>query len=285
MSGPPVRIVFLGMGCDVSAIALRSLIDGGFELSMIFLAGASPSDRDPVATLAALHAVPLQPISGVSREQERQLIATQRPDLIVASCFPWKLPAIILNLPRFGCINVHPSLLPVGRGPEPVFWTLRRGDRETGTTIHLMDEGLDSGPILSQARFAVPSGIRAPDLERQLATLGADLLRATIRGLVAGTLQPHPQSPTGVTAAPVPTADDFLVPTNLPAAWAYDFVRGVHPLDGPLAVWIGATRQRIPIGDALGWNDAPMAEPFIITNSTVTVRFMAGHVTFQRPIR
>ena len=170
----------------------------------------------------------------------------------------------------------------MGRGPEPVFWTLRRGERETGATIHIMDAGLDTGPILAQRRVPVSLGVRAPDLEWQLAELGGGLLPATIATLVNGTAQPRPQDEVMATAAPVPTADDFLMPTNLPASWAYGFARGVSPLAGPLAVAIGATRERIPVGDALDWDSAAMAEPYSWDGETLRVRFTLGVVSFRQ---
>ncbi len=272
-----MRIVFLGMPCDASAIALDALKAAGLNVVAAFLASSSPAAAVQFQGIDSI-----ETLSNLRERANRQLLAATRPDLIVVSCFPWRLPNPILDLPEFGCINVHPSLLPIGRGPEPVFWTLRRGERETGTTVHLMDSGLDTGPILAQERFPVPFGVRAPDLERELAELGSRLLVETISSLRDGTVKPRPQDPTLATSAPVPVADDYLMPTNLPAAWAYGFARGVSPLGGPLAIAIGSTGELIPVADALDWDDQSMQEPYRTTETTITVRFMGGQVTFQR---
>lgn len=280
-----LRVVFLGMSCDVSAITLHSMLDAEFDVTAVFLAGSAPSDGDRGMQGPERHPVPTRTLTGIHGSATQSLIAARRPDLIVVSCFPWRLPSSLLGLPRLGCINVHPSLLPTGRGPEPVFWTLRRGERETGATIYLMDEELDTGPILAQEHLLVPPGIRAPDLERRLAALGGRLLVPVIAELAAGTARPGPQNPAAATPAPVPSDDDYLIPANLPASWAYNFARGVSPLNGPLAVWIGATKQRIPVRDALAWDGEPMDTAFVENGDTITVRFAAGRVTFQRAER
>lgn len=276
-----LRIVFLGMSCDVSAIALQAMLAAEVDVTAVFLAGPSPSESDRGMQRRERHPVPTRTLSGIHDSATQALIAARQPDLIVVSCFPWRLPTSLLGLPRLGCINVHPSLLPAGRGPEPVFWTLRRGERETGATIHLMDEGLDTGPILAQERLLVPPGIRAPDLERRLAALGGRLLGPVIADLAAGTACLRPQDPTAATRAPVPRDDDYLIPTNLPASWAYNFGRGVSPLNGPLAVWIGASQQRILVRDALAWDDSPMDIAVAENDGRITVRFAAGRVTFD----
>lgn len=277
-----MRVVLFGMPCEASAVTLQALLDAGCRMAGVAVAGASPRARDPLSRIAARTRLPVVTMRAASPWAEAATIAAWRPDAIVVSCFPWRIPASILNLPPLGCLNVHPSLLPVGRGPEPVFWTLRRGERETGTTIHLMDEGFDTGPIVAQARLPVPFGVRAPDLERQLAETGGWLLVEAIARLEDGAAQPHAQNSTLATLAPVPREDDYLIPTSLPASWAYGFARGVSPLGGPLAVWVGATRERMPVSDALKWDTAPMVEPYAMTDSTITVRFRPGHVVFER---
>lgn len=285
MSDLAPRIVFLGMPCETSAISLQVLVEAGFDPAAVFIAGSSPAREDPVLAISRRRGIPFSTLRSVRFQADQRLILQQRPDLIVVSCFPWRLPPEILGLPRLGCVNVHPSLLPVGRGPEPVFWTLRRGERETGATIHLMDEGLDTGPILAQARVPVPLGVRAPDLERQLSELSGRLLVESIVKLANGSMQPRRQDSAVATAAPAPTTDDYLVPTNLPASWAYGFVRGVSPLGGPLTVWVGATGQRLLVLDATSWDTEPMSDPIAVAASTITVRFTPGRVTFACPHR
>ena len=276
------RVVFLGMACAASQPPLAALLDGGFDVRAVVLPAGLGGQRERGDGLGALARSRGAPVLAVRRlgQEEIAAIAAHRPDAVVVACFPWKLPPPLLALPPLGCLNVHPSLLPVGRGPEPVFWTLRRGERRTGATVHLMDAGFDTGPIVAQAAIDVPEGIRAPDLEGRLMALGARLLTDALPRLAAGAIAPVPQDDALATFAPVPSAADFVVPTNLPARWAYTFVRGVAPLDGPLTLHVGPTRQRYPIRDALDHApDGVIEEPVVDEGSGVLrVRFKPGVV-------
>ena len=291
------RVVFFGMPCAASVPPLLALLAAGYDVPAILLP-ASPGgpphieqpgapDRPPfiptdLGSIAARRGIP---VLAVPRRMDASFVArlaALRPAAIVVACFPWRLPETLLELPPLGCLNVHPSLLPVGRGPEPVFWTLRRGDRRTGVTIHRMDAGLDTGPIAAQAAIAVPDGIRAPDLEWQLMRLGGDLLVRILPDLAAGTLALTAQDDARATPAPIPTAAEFAVPTNLPARWAYNFVRGVAPLGGPLELLSLATGARYPLADALAYEaDARLAAPDVREGGELIARFKPGSVRFK----
>ena len=103
----------------------------------------------------------------------RRLLERLQPDLVIAACYPWRLSGRARAAARCGVLNIHPSPLPYGRGPDPVFWVYRLGERETGVTVHLMDDGLDSGPILAQQRIVVPDDLDAVTLEQHLFEIGA----------------------------------------------------------------------------------------------------------------
>ena len=272
-----VRVVLLGMRCAASVPPLAALLDAGFDVRAVVLpAGGGRHEIDRLARGAGAEIIE---VNGLHRLVDVAVIARLRPDVVVVACFPWRLPRAMLDLPPLGCLNVHPSLLPVGRGPEPVFWTLRRGERRTGATIHLMDDGFDTGPVVAQEPLDVPDSVRAPDLERRLAELGARLLVGAIPAIVAGAITPTPQDGARATHAPVPTAADHLVPTNLPARWAFNFVRGVAPLGGPLTLVVGATGERYPIADALDCDsDARLDRPLVRDGEGVLVRFKPGVV-------
>lgn len=112
---------------------------------------------------------------------------------IVVACWPRLLPEGLLALPRWGCLNVHPSLLPAFRGPAPVFWQLRAGLREIGVTIHRMNGEFDQGPILTQAPLALPDGATGEEIDGLVAELGARLVGEALDGLAAGTLEAREQ--------------------------------------------------------------------------------------------
>jgi methionyl-tRNA formyltransferase len=283
------------MRCAFSAPPLAALLKAGFDIAAVVLPGTAGASnvrrivpvagaRDEVERLASAARAPILEVRGLRRPEVVEALAETRPDLLVVACFPWKLSGPVLALAPRGGLNVHPSLLPAGRGPEPVFWTLRRGERQTGVTIHRLDERLDAGPIVAQEVVPVPEGIRAPDLERELAALGGRLLVPAARAAVAGEAGGTPQDETRATDAPSPGPQDWTVPTNLPAGWAYNFVRGVAPLGGPLELLVLATGERFSLADATGHEPFGRLEtPYAAGGSAdeLVVRFRPGTVRFH----
>jgi methionyl-tRNA formyltransferase len=172
-------------------------------------------------------------------------IAALRPHAICVACFPYRLPREIIRIPRLGSLNVHPSLLPDNRGPDPLFWTFRRGDKFTGVTIHLMERGLDTGPILLQKRLEVPDGTSEQLLEQRLADCGAKLLREALSGLAAGRIQPVPQESARATRYPLPESDDFVITPERPARWAYNFACGLYGREVPISIEVEENRFRL----------------------------------------
>lgn len=274
-----MRLTLLGHPCAASAATLSVLLERGQKIAALVLAGspgASPGSPERLAEGAGV------PIVWVGRAGEvADALRAAAPDVAVAACFPWRLPRAAREVPLLGILNVHPSLLPVGRGPEPLFWTLRRGERMTGATVHRMDAGFDTGPVVARAEVSVAPGIRAPDLENALMSLGGRLLVDALPALAAGTPEPAPQDSAGASYAPVPVAEDWTMSPLLPAAWAWSFARGVAPLGGPLAVISGG--EAIPVVDALDWSAEERLPERVMTDDdgTIRVRFSSGWVRFQ----
>jgi methionyl-tRNA formyltransferase len=254
-----MQIVFLGQSCAAAAPPLRALLAAGHEVRAVVLAGRSG----------------LRPGA-----PERVAVDADIPVVWVASVA--EATAAMRAIPPLGVLNVHPSLLPAGRGPEPIFWTLRRGEPTTGVTVHRMDAGLDTGPIIAQRAMVTPDGVRAPDLERELMTLGGQLLVEALPALEAGTLRPRAQPEAGASHAPAPSGSDWTMVTSLPAAWAWRFARGVAPLGGPLAVIAGG--EMIPVADALDWSVDERLPQRVVDDGdgAFRARFTPGWVRFRR---
>ena len=275
-----MQIVFLGQSCAAAAPPPRALLAAGHEVLAVVLAGRRalhPGEPERVAVDAGVPVVWV-----ASATEATAVMRATTPTAAVAACFPWRLRRAAREIPPLGVLNVHPSLLPAGRGPEPIFWTLRRGESTTGVTVHRMDAGLDTGPVIVQRAMAVPDGVRAPDLERALMRLGGQLLVEALPMLEAGTLRPRPQSETGASEAPTPAAADWTMVTSLPAAWAWRFARGAAPLGGPLAVIAGG--EMIPVIDALDWSPHERLPQRIMDDGdgAFRVRFTPGWVRFRR---
>jgi methionyl-tRNA formyltransferase len=274
------RVLFLGQSCAAVMPPLAALIEAGFTIPAVVLARQPWMRLGEIQRIATAAGIPV--IWVKTAAEATDAIRSVAPEVTVAACFPWRLPRAAREIPPLGILNIHPSLLPVGRGPEPVFWTLRRGELVTGVTVHRMDAGFDTGPIVAQAQIPVASGIAAPDLERDLMTLGGSLLVNALPELGAGRLQPQPQRSHGATYAPVPSPADWTMMSSLPAAWAWRFARGVAPLGGPLTAIAGGTTIRV--GTALDWSpDERLSEPVLNDDDgTVRIRFSPGWVRFRR---
>jgi len=282
------RVVLFGMACaftETVAAALRAA--PGVDLPAIVLP-AGTATRPASAADVPLLRVPGR--DGLRDPAFQDALAGIAPDLIVVACFPWLLPAWLRDLPRDGALNIHPSLLPDGRGPEPVFRALRRGLRETGVSIHRLDGGFDTGPVLARRRLAIPDDATLPSLEGDLAALGAEILLETLPGLRDGTVEARPQAAAGW-LAPFPRAEDLVVPTSWPAERARRFIRAVTPVHSPVTVLVEATGQRLAVTSARVVPDgAAPPGPVRIEGAGATIRFTPGALlvrlaTTARPLR
>ena len=173
--------------------------------------------------------------------------------MICVACFSKRIPRDILDIPRLGCLNVHPSLLPANRGPEPLFWAFREGNQRTGVTIHLMDEGMDSGAIVAQEAIEIPDGISYSELEEQSAELGGKLLAQSVWDMYNGVAVLTTQDETKSSYHAFPSDDDFVVPV---AEWnarhVYNFICGVESWGTPIHLLIG--KRVVQINKAISYS-------------------------------
>lgn len=283
-----LRVLLFGMRCRFTLPVAEALIaDPGVDLAGVVV----PGQRAPAAPVSAFddllwrNRIAAVEAASVRKRDLAPLLVKEgltNLDAIVVACFPWRLPRWLRELPRLGALNVHPSLLPALRGPEPEFWAIRLGLRETGVTVHLMDEGLDTGPVLLQRPVPIPAEVTLPELETMLATTGGELVRDALHGLATGEVVPRPQ--TGVpSAAPNPGPYDLAVSTDLPAGWAAAFARAVMPVHGPVAVLVMATGQRLLVDGVTGVDErGRLSTPVEEDGETIAVRFRSGVVRFRR---
>ncbi|MCB8980515.1 MAG: hypothetical protein H6657_24140 [Ardenticatenaceae bacterium] len=228
---------------------------------------------------AAVRGVPAFAVRQLAAAETVATLATLKPDLICVSCFPHRLPPAILNLPRLGCLNVHPSLLPRFRGPVPLFWALRSGVPETGVTVHFMDENFDTGDVALQRPFPLPDGITHAELETQLAQIGADLLVDAVQKAAVGTL-PRQIQPPGFTSDPWPQDSDFALDTGWSARHAYNFMRGTTNWERPYSVQVDG--RRVWLKTAVAFDpEGHLPQPMIRQDGAVLLQFAPGILTAQ----
>jgi methionyl-tRNA formyltransferase len=186
----------------------------------------------PVKILAAGKALPLLQPERARDEQFILSLGVFQPDLIIVVAYGQLLPGRLLELPRFGCLNVHTSLLPKFRGAAPIQWAILNDERETGVTIMKMDEGLDTGDLLVSQSTPVTPTDNAQTLHDRLATIGAGLLSKTILDYVAGRIVPRKQPQTGASYARKITKEDGRLDWTQPARSVWNRVRALVPWPG-----------------------------------------------------
>lgn len=241
-----MRLVFCGTP-RFAVPTLEALIGAGHEIALVVSQPDRPVGRaqevtaPPVKQTALAAGLPVtQPDKIRNNEELRAQLETIAPDAIVVVAYGRIIPPWMLALPRLGCINLHASLLPRYRGAAPIQWAIAMGDSMTGNTTMLLEEGLDTGPILLQQALAIGPEQTAVDLFVELAGGGAPLVVETLAGLDQGSLDPRPQDDSRATLAPLLQRDDgrmdFALRTanELKNRW-----RGFQPWPGAFTFWNG----------------------------------------------
>jgi methionyl-tRNA formyltransferase len=193
----------------------------------------------PVKILAQELGLPVIQPERLRRPEAMQQLRDWAPELIVVAAFGQILRPEVLDLPRFGCINVHGSLLPRWRGAAPIQAALLYDDRQTGITIMCMDPGVDTGPMLSQAGLDILPADTAGSLSLRMAELGSRLLVETLPAYLEGSLQPQAQDEQGATYAPMLKKEDGLLDFTQPASELANRVRAFNPWPGAYLLWQG----------------------------------------------
>jgi methionyl-tRNA formyltransferase len=165
-------------------------------------------------------------------------------DVAVVVAYGRILPNAVLDAPRTGCVNVHASLLPRWRGAAPIQWSIVYGDEETGVTLMKMDEGMDTGPILTTASTPIARDDDAVTLSARLSEMGAELLREQLPRYVAGDLTPRPQDESDSTMAPLLKKEHGRIDWNKPAQAVHNQIRGMNPWPGAHTV-LGERRIKV----------------------------------------
>ncbi len=236
-----VRIVFMGS----PGFALPSLhsLARAYTVVGVVTQPDRPAGRGrlltppPVKRLAQELGLPVIQPNRLREPEALAQLSAWAPDLIVVAAFGQILRPNVLDLPRFGCINVHASLLPRWRGAAPIQAAILHGDARTGVTIMRMDAGVDTGPLLSQRALEIHPQDTAGTLSARLAVLGAELLVDTLPGYLNGATQPQEQDHTLATLAPMLKKEDGVLDPSQPAQALARRVRAFQPWPGTSLPW------------------------------------------------
>jgi methionyl-tRNA formyltransferase len=197
----------------------------------------------PVKEAALRLNLPVFQPERIKSDESRTFLEEVKPDAIVVVGYGQILPPWLLDLPRFGCVNLHGSLLPAYRGAAPIQWAVANGETTTGLTTMLMDPGLDTGPILLQWSTPIGPEETAVELAERMSTKGADLVAETLERLQAGTVTPQPQDNSRATRAPLLKKEHGEIDWTLPAQQIANRVRGLLPWPGCYAGFRGKKLQ------------------------------------------
>ena len=255
-----MRLVFCGTP-QFAVPTLEALIAAGHDIALVVSQPDKPVGRSqtltapPVKQTALAAGIPVtQPEKIRNKAEFRAQLESIAPDAIVVVAYGRIIPPWMLALPRLGCINLHGSLLPKYRGAAPIQWSVAMGDAFTGNTTMLLEEGLDTGPILLQQTVAIEPDQTAADLFEILSHAGAPLVVETLAGLANGTLQPQPQNHSFATFAPLLDREDGRM--DFAARTAHELLnrwRGFQPWPGAFTTLDGkkliAHRMQVAAAD------------------------------------
>ncbi len=239
-----LRMVFFGTP-DFGAIVLSRLVAAGYRPKLVVTQPDRPTGRSgkpqppPVKQVALRHGLPVFQPQTLRSPEAVDVIRQAEPDIIVLAAFGLIVPPEILRIPPFGCLNVHPSLLPRHRGATPLQTAIAQGDDETGVTIMLMDEGVDTGPILAQVPVKILPTDTAESLGARLADVGASLLIDTIPRWCRGEIVPLPQDESLATRTARLRKEDGLLDWTRPAVELERLVRAYTPWPSAYCYWEG----------------------------------------------
>jgi methionyl-tRNA formyltransferase len=252
-----MRTVFMGTP-QFAVTILESLLQGPYQMLAVYTQPDKPAGRGrpvvfpPVKKLALERQIPVIQTETLKSSKVVEKLASFKPELIIVAAFGSILPQGVLSLPKFGCLNVHPSLLPRHRGPSPIANTILCGDELTGVTIMLMDAGMDTGPILAQEKVGISFMDTTGSLGSKLADVGAKLLLETLPKWLGGELRPQAQDETLAIYSKLITSKDAEIDWHLSAVELWRKVRAYNPWPS-CYTWCQGKRLKIhkaiPFGD------------------------------------
>ena len=236
------------MGTPEFAVPVAErLLKAGHRLVGVYTQPDRPAGRGrrtgptPVKRFALERELAVFQPKSLADAETRAAMAALKPDASIVAAYGKLLPRPVLDIPRFGCLNIHPSLLPRHRGASPVASAILSGDQATGVTVMLLDEGLDTGPVLAQMQAQIGRDETADTLTRRLFEMGAELMVEVLRGLAEGTIRPRAQREEGATMSMRLDREAGRIDWSAPAEQIALMVRAYHPWPGTFTTWNGRT--------------------------------------------
>ncbi len=232
-----LRIVFMGTP-EFSVPTLMEIVGQGHDVVACYTQPPRKAGRGMEERKSAVHqaaetlGIPVRCPQSLKSEEERAALAELAPDAAVVVAYGLLLPQAVLDIPVYGCLNLHASLLPRWRGAAPINRAIMAGDPETGVEVMRMEAGLDTGPVYMAEKLVIGQDMTAGELHDRLSVLGADLMVRALAALPRGGLVPTPQAKEGVTYARKLDKAETRIDWTRPAREVHDHVRGLSPFPG-----------------------------------------------------
>ena len=245
-----MRILFMGTP-DIAADCLKALYEAGHDICAVYTRRDKPVGRKqvltapPVKEVALAHGTPVFQPRTLRDGGEDENIRALAPELIVVVAYGCILPKSVLEAPKYGCINLHVSLLPKYRGSAPVQWAVLNGDTETGVSIMQMDEGLDTGDVLVCEKMPVDPEETSGELFDRVTAVGARVLCEVVPAIAAGTLIAQPQDHANACLAPMLNKEMAEFRLTESAAHIHNWVRGMNPWPGAWFITSGGKKLKV----------------------------------------
>ena len=237
-----MRVVFMG-GPEFAVPALVRLVDSEHEVVAVYTKMDKPSGRgrgiseSPVKHIAEEMGLEVRQVESFKKTDDVLDLAGLKPDMIVVASFGIILPQSVLDIPPYSCLNLHPSLLPLYRGPTPIPAAILVGDDVTGTSIMLIDKNIDSGPILAQRKVPIEPSDTTQSLTEKLAPISADLLMETLPGWLSRSITPRTQRHEDATYTKMLNKNDGELDWRLTAVELWRKVRAYYPWPVAFTSW------------------------------------------------
>ena len=280
-----MKVLILGSPSDFTSIVLRALVSAGVLVSAVALHRGRCLAQRPgalwllhkgdVGTIAYVNGIPLIALDEGPNAHAIEAAARYAPDLLAIACYPRILDERWLTLAPCGAFNLHPSLLPAYRGPSPLFWQFRRGEKRMGITMHRANAMADAGPVVLSAEVPVAPGASAGEVQAVLVQRGSALLVDALPHIEAGTLHETVQDEARASWFGWPEDDAFRIPTAWSAERAFRFMRGVR--EWGRAFTVEARDETIVVDRALDFEARGGVEGAVRhENRVATIGFASG---------
>ncbi len=279
-----LRIVFMGSP-EFAVPSLEALVREKYDIAAVYTQPDRPAGRgltltpSPVKAAAVRHGLAVRQPATLRGEAAASELAALRPDAVVVAAYAKILPETILCVPEYGCINIHPSLLPRHRGASPIPATILAGDEVTGVSIMLMEKGLDTGPVIAQTQVPVGCDDTTGTLTARLSNIAAETLIDTLPRWVRGEVPARMQDDAAATCSTTISRDSGRIDWGLPAVNISRSVRAYNPWPTAFTRWRGRELKILSAVPLTDTSDCPPGTVVALSDSSVPAGVVTGRGT------